>query len=96
VPVPHPEDAEFVEIDDANEQHLAERGVTPAEVHQVFLGDPLWAPNLKGRTATWLMIGRTDGGRPLVVMVNYDEVRAALRPITARTCDRDEVSKWSL
>jgi len=31
-----------------------------AEVHQVFLDDPLWAPNLKGRTATWLMIGRTD------------------------------------
>lgn len=42
------------------------------------------------------MIGRTDGGRALVVMVNYDEVRAALRPITARTCDKDEVLKWAL
>lgn len=94
--MPHPEDAELVEFDDANEPHLAERGVTPAEVQQVFLDDPLWAPNLKGRTATWLMIGRTDGGRPLVVMVNYDEVRAVLRPITARTCDRDEVLKWSI
>lgn len=68
----------------------------PAEAHQVFLGDPLRAPNLEGRTAQWLMIGRTDGGRPLVVMVNYDEVRAALLPITARTYDKDEVLKWAL
>jgi uncharacterized DUF497 family protein len=92
----HPEDAEFLEFDDDNEAHLAIKGVSPAEVNQVFLGDPLWAPNLKGRTADWLMIGRTDGGRPLVVMVTYDEARAVLRPITARTCEKDEVSKWSV
>ena len=92
----HPEDAEFLEFDEANETHLAIRDVIPTEVMQVFLGDPLWAPNVKGRTADWLMIGRTDGGRPLVVAVIYDEVRSALRPITARTCDKDEVSKWSI
>lgn len=92
----HPEDAEFIEFDDDNEAHLAIKDVSPAEVNQVFLGDPLWAPNLKGRTADWLMIGRTDGGRPLVVMVSYDEARATLRPITARTCDKDEVVKWSV
>lgn len=92
----HPEDAELLEFDDANESHLADHNVTPAEVLQVFNNDPLWAPNLKGRTAEWLMIGRTKGGRPLLVAVRYDEVRAALRPITGRTCDGDEVSRWSV
>lgn len=44
----HPQDAEFVEIDDANEHHLAERGVTPTEVHQVFLGDPVVGAESQG------------------------------------------------
>ncbi len=92
----HPEDAEMVEFDDSNEAHMARHGVTPLEVLQVFNGDPLWAPNVKGRAADWLMIGRTRGGRALVVAVTYDDVRAALRPITARTCDRDEVVRWSV
>ncbi len=92
----HPEDAELVEFDDDNEAHLATHHVSPAEVVQVFNADPLWAPNVRGRTAEWLMIGRTRGGRPLVAAVIYDEVRAVLRPITARTCDGDEVSKWTV
>lgn len=92
----HPEDAEFVEFDDANEPKLLLGGVSAAEVTQVFQNDPMWAANLKGRTAEWRMIGRTTGGRPLVVGVIYDEIRAAVRPITARTCDKDEVSKWSV
>lgn len=92
----HPEDAELLEFDDANEAHLAAHHVAPAEVLQVFDADPLWAPNVMGRTADWLMIGRTRGGRPLVVMVLYDEARAVLRPVTARTCSDGEVSKWSV
>jgi uncharacterized DUF497 family protein len=94
--VPHPEDAELVQFDEGNESHLAERNVTPAEVLQVFNNDPLWAANVKGRTADWLMIGRTRGGRPLLVAVTYDEVRAVVRPITARTCEKDEISRWSV
>lgn len=92
----HPENAELLEFDGANEAHLARHRVSPTEVLQVFNADPLWAPNVKGRTADWLMIGRTRGGRALVVAVLYDEMRAVLRPITARTCDEDEVSKWSV
>jgi uncharacterized DUF497 family protein len=93
--VHHPSDAEFLEFDDRNETHLAERGVAAVEVQQVFFNDPLWAENLKGRTGTWLMIG-TNGGRPMLIAVVYDEIRRALRPVTARTCDPDEVTKWDV
>ena len=92
----HPEDAELVEFDDANEAHLAAHRVSPAEVVQVFNADPLWAANVKGRTADWLMIGRTRAGRALVVAVIFDEARSVLRPVTARSCDEREVSKWSV
>jgi uncharacterized DUF497 family protein len=94
--VAHPGDAELVEFDDGNELHLAGHGVAADEVVQVFNNDPLWARNLRGRTGNWLMIGRTGGGRPLVVAVLHDEVRAVVRPITARTCTGDEVLRWSV
>ncbi len=90
----HPSEAEFVEFDDANEAHLALKSVSPLELMQVFRNDPLWAANKRNRTAAWLMIGRTDGGRAIVAAVIYNEVRSSVRPITARTCTPAEESKW--
>lgn len=89
-----PDDAEWIEIDDRNEEHLAAHQVTAAEVAQVWLNGPVWARNVKGRTGTWRMVGKTDGGRPIVAAVVFDEVRLSLRPITARTCEPEEVVRW--
>lgn len=92
----HPSDADWVEFDEHNEEHLWGHRVTATEVWEVFDDDPLWAKNKKNVSGAWLMIGRTRGGRPLVVAVVYDEARGCVRPVTARTCEREEVAKWSV
>lgn len=92
----HPSEADWIEFDDGNESHCAGHGVTPSELTQVFENDPLWARNKKGRTAAWLMVGRTLGGRAIVAAVEYDEIRSAVRPITARECESHEISLWRL
>jgi uncharacterized DUF497 family protein len=90
----HPDNAEFLDFDDNNETHLAVHAVSAVELLQVFMDEPLWAQNKKGRTGVWLMVGRTHGGRPLVAAVIFDENRNCVRPITARTCTEAEVAKW--
>ena len=92
----HPSHAEDLDIDESNEEHLAVHGVTPLEVMEVFMDDPLWTKNIKGRAATWRMIGRTRGGRPIVVAVTYDSIRSRIRPVTARTCKDSEVLSWNI
>lgn len=96
VALTHPSDADDIDFDDENEGHLAGHGVTALEVWQVFDGDPLWAANKKGMAAEWLMIGRTYGGRPLVIAVTYYEDVGAIRPITGRTCEPAEVARWKV
>lgn len=90
----HPDDADDLDLDDANIGHFAEHGVTASEVEQVWLNGPVWLPNKKGRAALWLMLGWTNGGRPLFVPVEVDEVRSRIRPVGARTCEKDEVYRW--
>lgn len=90
----HPGDAEDLEFDDRNIEHLATHAVTAREVTHAWLNRPVWVPNLKGRTASWLMLGWTDGGRPLFVPVEVDEIRSRIRPVGGRSCDEDEVNRW--
>jgi uncharacterized DUF497 family protein len=89
-----PADAEFLEIDEGNEEHVTAHGVSVMELQQVFGNGPRWVPNKKGRTATFLMVGRTNGERPIVAAVIYDEIRRVVRPITSRRCEDHEVKKW--
>lgn len=89
-----PADAEFLEFDEGNEEHATAKGVSVDELQQVFENRPRWLPNKKGRTATYLMVGRTKGGRPIVAAVIYDEIRRTVRPITSRRCEDHEVKKW--
>jgi uncharacterized DUF497 family protein len=91
-----PWDAEYLEFDEDNIDHFAKHRVTPSEVLAVFNNEPLWAANKKGVTGTHLMIGRTNGGRALVIAVIYDEARAMLRPITARSCTVAEIGRWNV
>ena len=91
-----PWDAELLEFDDDNTEHFAGHNVSASEILAVFDNDPLWAANKKGRSGTHLMIGRSNGNRPLVIAVVYDDARRVLRPITARTCTLAEVNKWNV
>ena len=82
-----PKDAEFLEFDEGHE-------VSVVELHQVFANGPRWLPNRKGRSGTYVMVGRTNGNRPIIAAVTYDEIRRAVRPITSRQCKDHETEKW--
>ena len=91
-----PEDAEFIDFgDEENEVHITNKGVSVVELDQVFCGDRRFVPNKgQGRTAPYLMIGRTKGNRPITAAVLYDEIRLAVIPISARESEDWEISKW--
>ncbi len=90
-----PWEAEGFEWDEGNEDELWDpHRILPWEVEEVFWNGPVWAPNKKGRSGDWVMVGRTNGGRKLTIPV---EVRAAtreLRPITGWPSSRGELSKY--
>jgi hypothetical protein len=90
----HPADAEDIEFDQENEGHLARHAITPAEVVQVWLSGPVYVPNKKGMTATWLMLGDSYGGRALTVAVLCNETWRRLRPITGWDSNRGELTRW--
>jgi len=69
----HPSQAIGFEWDDANEAHLADHSIAPWEVEQVFLNAPVWAPDRKNRGGAWKMVGWTDGGRALAIIVELIE-----------------------
>jgi uncharacterized protein len=75
-------DASF-EWDDANIAHIAEHDVTPEEVEQVLLDDPL---ELEfdagpGGEERWVYLGETDEGRILQVIITLRGER--IRVVTA-------------
>jgi uncharacterized DUF497 family protein len=90
----HPDDAEDIDLSDRYTAHAASHGVSPSELYQVWLNVDAWVPNKKGRTADWLMVGRTDGGRPVVAAIQVDAERSMICTITARTCTPHEVARW--
>ena len=90
----HSRDAEDLDFDENNEAHLARRGITATEVVQVWLNQPVYVPNKKGLTATWLMLGDTTGGRALTVAVLTVEPVLGLRPITGWNSTAQELTTW--
>jgi uncharacterized DUF497 family protein len=86
--------AEDLEFDEVNEEHLARHGISATEVTQVWLNEPVYVPNKKGLTATWLMLGDTTGGRSLSVAVVTLEVVQRLRPITGWNSTAGELTRW--
>jgi hypothetical protein len=65
-----PAEAEILEIDEGNEEHVTAKGVSVTELEQVFENGPRWLSNKKGRTCTYLMVGRTNGNRPIIAGCN--------------------------
>jgi uncharacterized DUF497 family protein len=88
----HPEEADDLEFDEGNEAHLAEHGVSPLDVFQVWVNDPTYARNKKGLAGTYLMVGETDGGRKLTIAVL--PLGSRLRPITGWPSTSGELTKW--
>jgi hypothetical protein len=90
-----PEFAEAFEWDDddveeGNTAHLARRDIRPHEVEQVFAnGAPIF-PNKTAGTGEFMMIGTTDGDRPLTIVMNYNSRRRCIRAFTGWESTEDE------
>ena len=79
------------EWDEANISHVAEHNVTPEEVEEACFINPLV---LKGRKKRYYVLGTTDGGRYLTVILQY-KFRGVIRVITARDMDSAERRRYS-
>lgn len=92
----HPKEAEGFEWDEANESELADprNPIQPWEVEQVFWNVPDWVRNKKQGSGDYKMIGRTNGGRRLTIVVEMKEVTRMLRPIAGWESTRGELSRY--
>lgn len=90
----HPSEAEAWSWNEANERELAAHGISTIEVEQVFGNAPRWASNRKGRAAAWKMLGLTDGGRRLTILVRYDGDAKVIRPITGWSPSAGELTRY--
>jgi uncharacterized DUF497 family protein len=90
----HPNDADGFEWDDGNESELARHQITFWEVEEVFLNNPIWAPNKKHRSGDWKMVGRTDSGRALTVIIRLQVAAGSLRAITGWDATKGEHTRY--
>lgn len=75
--------------DGRNEDHIARHGVEPPEVEEVARNAPYVT---RGRRGTYRLIGPTDGGRLLTVIVTREDGSPSY-VVTAR--DADDVERRS-
>lgn len=92
--VVQPWEVDALQLDEGNEAHLARHGITAGEVVQVWLNDPIYVPNRRGRSAAWLMLGDADSGRRLTIAVIVLEDLRLLRPITGWDSTTGELTRW--
>jgi len=78
----HPRYAEAWEYDEEDEEELWGHRISMQEVQQVWANDPVWAQNKRHRAGDWLMLGLTNGGRSLSVVVRWNSDRRTVEPIT--------------
>ena len=78
----HPSDGEGFEWDEWNERELARHRISPWEVEDVFGNSPKWAPNKIAGSGEWKMVGRTEGGRPMTIVLDVNVRNRWLRVIT--------------
>lgn len=90
----HPAHAVGLVWHEENEEHLARHGVTAAETEQVFLNGPTWVPNKKNRRGVWKIVGWTDGGRALTIVINVRDDVAALEVITGYDATVGDVTRY--
>jgi uncharacterized DUF497 family protein len=74
---------EGIEWDDSNLIHATRHGISAEEIDQVIANGPLYRRNKRGRSADYLACGTTDGGRSVVIAVEWQATTRRVRPITA-------------
>lgn len=83
----HPRDTTGFEWDDDNEGHLAAHGVMPQEAEEVANNAPAYARNVKNHSGDYKMMGWTDSGRRLTIIVTTNPKTREMRVITGWEMD---------
>ena len=89
-----PSDAEAGEWDQGNEEELHRHRITAWDVYEVWANGPTWVPNVRHRAGDWKMLGQTNGGRRLTIVVRLHSDRNVLRPITGWDSTAGERSRY--
>jgi uncharacterized DUF497 family protein len=71
-----------LEFDDYNEEELARHAISPREVVQILDNRYTVRRNKKDATGSKQLIGETDGGRVLTLILVETAVEGRWRPIT--------------
>ncbi len=82
-------DVRELEFDEANEEHLARHGIRTREVRQILENRFLTRRNPKSPDGI-LVLGRTNGGRYLTVVMAPTSDPVRWRPITGWDSDVEE------
>ena len=90
----HPAEAEAWQWDDGNEAELAGHGIDAREVAEVLVNGPTWVPNRRYRAGDWKMIGETNGGRRLTVVIRHVVDQSLSRAITGGDSTAGEQARY--
>lgn len=90
----HPRGHEDFEWDEGNERELGRHHITPYETEQVLDNEPTWAPGRHGRPGDWIMVGRTNGGRVLTIVIQFKAEMISVRPVTGWDSTRGERTRY--
>jgi hypothetical protein len=74
--------------------HLARHGITPGEAEEVFKNRGRFARNRRDRSGDWLLVGLTDQGRALTLVLVYDTGRRLLRVFTGWDTTEGEHTRY--
>jgi uncharacterized DUF497 family protein len=72
----------YLELDDHNVAHIARHGITTEEIEQITGNPYITARNRRGPKNRIAMIGRTDGGRALTIVLEATRDDGVWRPVT--------------
>lgn len=90
----HPRDATGFEWNDENVGHLAAHHITQDEAEEVFFNGVVWARNTGQHSADYRMMGWTDGGRSLKLIVTVDSETRNMRIITGWDIEKKDYDKY--
>ena len=90
----HPSEAEGFELDEANEAKIWAHRIQGWEVYEVFENRPIWIPDKRSASGDYKMVGRSNGGRRLTIIVEVKEHTRQLRPITGWPSTRGDITLY--
>lgn len=90
----HPSQANGIEWDEGNERELDRHGISLVDVLQVFANGPAWGRNKNNRAGQYKMVGQTDGGRRLTIVILMEAGADQARPITGWDSTLGEITRY--